>query len=62
MGSEMCIRDRMWVIQTVRGGSGSNCSAGIYTGVGAATWITIGIVVYIALVIFGMPGACPASL
>ena len=52
----------MWLIQTVRGGSGSNCSAGIYTGVGAATWITIGIIVYIALVMFGMPGACPASL
>ena len=32
------------------------------TGVGAATWITIGIIVYIALVMFGMPGACPASL
>ena len=52
----------MWIVQTVRGGSGSNCSAGIYTGVGAATWISIGIIVYIALVIFGMPGACPASL
>ena len=28
------------------------------TGVGAATWITIGIIVYIALVIFGMPDFC----
>ena len=48
----------MWLIQTVRGGSGSNCSAGIYTGVGAATWITIGIIVYIALVVMGMPDFC----
>ena len=30
----------------------------VYTGVGAATWITIGIIVYIALVIFGMPDFC----
>ena len=28
------------------------------TGVGAATWITIGIIVYIALVVFGMPDFC----
>ncbi len=28
------------------------------TGVGAATWITIGIVVYIALVTLGMPDFC----
>ena len=48
----------MWSIQTARGGSGSNCSAGIYTGVGAATWITIGIIVYIALVVLGMPDFC----
>ena len=53
---------RYSLVEFHTGGSGSNCSAGIYTGVGAATWITIGIIVYIALVIFGMPGACPASL
>ena len=28
------------------------------TGVGAATWITIGIIVYIALVVMGMPDFC----
>ena len=48
----------MWIVQTVRGGSGSNCSAGIYTGVGFAAWIAVGITVYIALVFGGMPDFC----
>ena len=44
--------------KTVRGGSGSHCSAGIYTGVGFAAWIAVGITVYIALVFGGMPDIC----
>ena len=59
-GGSLCANQmsRYSPVEFHTGGSGSNCSAGIYTGVGAATWITIGIIVYIALVVFGMPDFC----